>query len=200
MTVRRNDLRGIIYIPNWSRGAESRLLLVRVSGDAGPAIAAIRREVHTLDSNVPVLRVRTLEEYVNASFERERLIAWLCGVFGVLALALASVGLYGVMAYAVNQRTREIGVRIALGARRGDVIRMVLRESLLPVVAGLAAGVTAALALSRLVAGMLYGVAPRDPLTIALAALAMLAVALAAAVVPARRATRVEPMTALRHE
>jgi len=200
MTVRRNDLRGIIYIPNWSRGAESRLLLVRVSGDASPAIAAIRREVHTLDSNVPVLRVRTLEEYVNASFERERLIAWLCGVFGVLALALASVGLYGVMAYAVNQRTREIGVRIALGARRGDVIRMVLRESLLPVVAGLAAGVTAALALSRLVAGMLYGVAPRDPLTIALAALAMLAVALAAAVVPARRATRVEPMTALRHE
>jgi ABC-type antimicrobial peptide transport system permease subunit len=176
------------------------MLSVRLAGDAAPAIAAIRRQVHEMDANVPVLRTRKLEEYVNASFERERLIAYLCAVFGALALGLASVGLYGVMAYAVTQRTKEIGVRIALGAQRGDVIGMVLRESLLPVLAGLAAGVAGALALARLVAGMLYGVAPRDPVTIVLAAVAMLGVSLAAAAIPARRASRVEPMTALRHE
>jgi predicted permease len=200
MTVRRSDLRGIIYVPSWSQGAEARMLSVRVSGDAAPVIAAVRRQVHEIDANVPVLRVRTLEEYVNASFQRERLIACLCAVFGVLALGLASVGLYGVMAYAVTERTREIGVRIALGAQRGDVIGMVLRESLLPVLAGIAAGLCGALSLVRLVAGMLYGVAPHDPFTIVLAAVAMLGVSLAAAVIPARRASRVEPMTALRYE
>jgi len=200
MSARRPDLRGIVYIPNWTRGAESRLLSVRVAGDAGPAMAAIRRAVHEMDANVPVLRARRLEEYVNASFSRERLIAYLCAVFGGLALALASVGLYGVMAHAVAGRTREIGLRIALGAGRGDVVGMVLRESLLPVLVGLAAGVAGALALSRLVTGMLYGVAPRDPATIVLAALAMLGVALAAAAIPARRASRVEPMAALRHD
>jgi predicted permease len=199
-TVRHADPRGIVYIPSWSKGAEARMLSVRLAGDAAPAIAAIRRQVHEMDANVPVLRTRKLEEYVNASFERERLIAYLCAVFGALALGLASVGLYGVMAYAVTQRTKEIGVRIALGAQRGDVIGMVLRESLLPVLAGLAAGVAGALALARLVAGMLYGVAPRDPVTIVLAAVAMLGVSLAAAAIPARRASRVEPMTALRHE
>ncbi|MGO9258714.1 MAG: ABC transporter permease [Bryobacteraceae bacterium] len=200
MGVRRADLHGMIYTPSWSKGAEARMLSVRLAGDAAPAIAAIRRQVHEMDANVPVLRTRKLEEYVNASFERERLIAYLCAVFGALALGLASVGLYGVMAYAVTQRTKEIGVRIALGAQRGDVIGMVLRESLLPVLAGLAAGVAGALALARLVAGMLYGVAPRDPVTIVLAAVAMMGVSLAAAAIPARRASRVEPMTALRHE
>ena len=198
--VRRPDSAGIIYTPSWSKGAEGRMLSVRVAGDASPVIAAVRRQVHLLDANVPVLRVRMLADYVDASFQHERLIAYLCAVFGALALGLASVGLYGVMAYAVTQRTKEIGVRMALGAQRGDVIGMVLGESLLPVLAGMAAGLCAALALARLVAGMLYGVAPRDPLTIALAAAAMLAVSLAAAAIPARRASRVEPMSALRHE
>ncbi len=200
MGVRRPDSAGVIYTPSWSKGAEGRMLSVRVAGDAAPVIAAVRRQVHLLDANVPVLRVRTLADYVDASFQHERLIAYLCAVFGALALGLASVGLYGVMAYAVTQRTREIGVRMALGAQRGDVIGMVLGESLLPVLAGMGAGLCAALALARLVAGMLYGVAPRDPLTIALAAAAMLAVSLAAAAIPASRASRVEPMTALRHE
>jgi len=151
-----------------------------------------------MDPNVPVMRVRTLAQDVNANLDRERLIALLSGFFGVLALALASVGLYGVMAYAVAQRTREVGLRLALGAQRSDVIRMIVRESLAPVMAGIAAG--AALALSRLVAGLLYGVAPRDPVSLLVAVVAMLAVALLASAIPARRASRVEPGTALRHE
>jgi len=127
-------------------------------------------------------------------------VAFLSGFFGALALGLASVGLYGVMAYAVTGRTREIGIRIALGASRGDVIRMVVGEAMAPVMIGVAAGIAGALALSRLSATLLYGVAGADALSIALAAALMLAVALLAAVIPARRAARVDPLTALRYE
>ena len=153
-----------------------------------------------MDANVPVMQVRTLEQDVNSHLSRERLIALLSGFFGLLALGLASVGLYGVMAYAVAQRTREVGIRMALGARRGDVVGMIVRESLVPVVIGMAIGLGAALALTGLIAGMLFGVAPRDPVSMLLAVAAMLAVALLAAVVPARRASRVEPGIALRYE
>jgi ABC-type antimicrobial peptide transport system permease subunit len=165
-----------------------------------PVIAAIRRELRDMDPSVPVLRVRMMEEYVNGHIARERLIAFLSGFFGILALGLASVGLYGVMAYAVTQRTREVGIRMALGAKRGDVVRMIVRESLVPVLIGMLIGLVAALALARLIASLLYGVAPSDPALIALAAAAMLAVALLAAAIPARRAGRVAPMTALRYE
>jgi len=199
-SVERADSRGIIYTPSWSGGAELRFLEVRVAGDPAAVIAGIARQVREMDANVPVLRARRLEEYVNASFQRERLIAYLCAIFGGLALGLAAVGLYGVMACAVTQRTREMGVRIALGAQRGEVAGLVLRESLAPVLSGLVLGTGGALGLARLVEGMLYGVAPRDPLTVALAAAAMLGVSAAAAAIPARRASRVEPMTALRHE
>jgi ABC-type antimicrobial peptide transport system permease subunit len=153
-----------------------------------------------MDPNVPVMRVRTLEQDVNANFARERLIALLAGFFGVLALGLASVGLYGVMAYGVTQRTREVGLRMALGAGRADVVRMIVRESMAPVLVGMAIGLGAALGLTRLVGGLLYGVAPRDPASMVFAVAAMLAVALVAAAIPARRASRVEPGIALRHE
>ena len=199
-TVRNADREGMIYAPSWSNGAEARWIGVRVAGDAAPVISAIRRALREMDPNIPVLRTRTLEEYVNASFSRERLVAYLCGFFGALALALASVGLYGVLAYAVTQRTREVGIRLALGAQRADIIRMILRECLAAVVAGVAVGLAGALALTRLVAGLLFGVAPRDPFSIVVAAAAMLSVALLAAAIPARRASRVEPMTALRYE
>jgi ABC-type antimicrobial peptide transport system permease subunit len=141
-----------------------------------------------------------LERDVNSHLAHERLIALLSGFFGVLALGLASVGLYGVMAYGVTQRTREVGIRMALGARRGDVVRMIVRESLVPVLIGMATGLAAALALTRLIAGLLFGVAPRDPASILVAVTAMLAVSLLAAAIPARRASRVEPGMALRHE
>jgi ABC-type antimicrobial peptide transport system permease subunit len=147
-----------------------------------------------------VLRATTLEDDFNQSLSRERMIAFLSGFFGLLALGLAAVGLYGVMAYAVTQRTREVGIRMALGARRGEVIAMIVRESLRPVLIGTVIGLGAALAVTRLAAGLLYGVAPRDPLSLVLAASAMLIVAMLAAALPARRASRVEPMTALRYE
>ncbi len=200
MHIRTTDREGTFYIPSWSNGAEARFLELRTAGDTGAAAAALRREVRAIDPNVPVLRTSTIEDDFNRSLSRERMIAFLSGFFGILALGLAAVGLYGVMAYAVTQRTREVGIRLALGARRGEVVGMIVRESLKPVLLGMAVGLAGALAVTRLVAGLLYGVAPRDPFSIILAAAAMLIVALLAAALPARRASRVEPMTALRHE
>ena len=136
----------------------------------------------------------------NASLRRERLIAYLASFFGALALGLASVGLYGVMAYAVTRRTKEVGIRMALGAQRSDVMRMIVSESLVPVFAGVVIGLGTALALTRLVAGLLYGVAPRDPLSMALATAAMLGVGVLAAAIPAHRASSVEPVEALHYE
>jgi predicted permease len=199
-SVRNPDEVGTIYETSWSNGAEVRWLEVRLAGSAAPVIAGIRRALRDMDPNVPVMRVRMMEEYLNDAITRERLIAFLSGFFGILALGLASVGLYGVMAYAVTQRTREVGIRMALGAQRGDVVRMIVRESLVPVVIGMLIGLVAALALARLIASLLYGVAPSDPGSIVVAVAAMLAVALLAAAIPARRAGRVEPMTALRYE
>ena len=198
--VRHADDTGTVYIPSWSDGAESRWMVLRVAGGTPAPIEAIRRELRGMDPNVPIMRVRTLEQDVNAAFARERLIALLSGLFGMLALGLASVGLYGVMSYGVTERTREVGLRIALGAQRGDVVGMIVRESLVPVIVGMAIGLGAALALTRLVAGLLFGVAPRDPASMLFAVAAMLGVALLAAAIPARRASRVEPGIALRHE
>lgn len=198
--VHRPDTMGIIYVPSWSNGAEARWLGIRTSGDPRPVLEALRREVRTMDADVPVLRTRTLEDSVNGSLYRERIIAWLSTFFGLLALALAGVGLYGVMASAVTQRTREIGIRMALGARPAEVLGMIVRESMLPVLIGIAIGSAATLAFARLVAGLLYGVAPRDPVSTVFAAVALLLVALVAAIIPGRRASRVEPTNALRHE
>jgi predicted permease len=199
-SVRDADREGMIYETSWSNGAEVRWLEMRFAGNAAPVIAGIRRELRDMDPNVPVMRVRMMEEYLNGAMARERLIAFLSGFFGILALGLASVGLYGVMAYAVTQRTREVGIRMALGAQPGDVVRMIVLESLVPVLIGMLIGLVAALALARLIASLLYGVAPSDPGSIVLAVAAMLAVALLAAAIPARRAGRVVPMTALRYE
>jgi predicted permease len=198
--IRKADRMGTVYTPSWSNGAEARWMEVRFAGDAAPAVAAIRGELRNMDPNVPLLRSRLLREYVDGNLSRERLIAWLAGFFGLLAVALAGVGLYGVVAYAATQRTKEIGIRMALGAEAGDVVRMIVADSLVPVLAGVAAGLGGALALARLVAGLLYGVAPRDPLSMALAAAGMLAVALVAAAIPARRASRANPVEALHYE
>jgi predicted permease len=195
-----SEREGMLYLTNWAKGAEVRSLAVRVAGNPRPVIAALRRELRALDANVPLLGARTLEEYVNSRVWRERLIALLSGFFAVLALALAAVGLYGVMAYAVTQRTREIGIRMALGAQRAEVVRMIVRESLTPVLIGVAVGLGVAFAGAKVVASLLYGVAPRDPLSLAIAVAAMLAVSVAAAAIPARRASRVEPVEALRYE
>ncbi|MGB9455507.1 MAG: ABC transporter permease [Bryobacteraceae bacterium] len=198
--VKTADDTGIIYMPSWSHGAEARYLAVRVGGAAAPVIAAIRRQLRDMDPNVPLLKSDSMEDSVNANLKHERMIAYLCGCFGALALALAAVGLYGVMAYAVAQRTREVGIRMALGARRSDVIGMIVREALLPVLFGIAIGIAGALAATRVVASLLFGVAPRDPLSFITAVMALLGVALLAAAIPARRASHVEPAIALRYE
>ena len=199
-SVRKADLTGTIYAPSWSHGAEARFLIVRTAGAPAPVIAAIRRTARDLDPNVPLMATESLAEDVNRNLEHERMIAYLCGCFGGLALALAAVGLYGVMAYAVAQRTREIGIRMALGARRLDVVGMIVREALVPVWLGVAIGIAGALAAGRVIASLLFGVAPRDPLSFVVAAGAMVGVALAAAAIPARRASCVEPASALRYE
>jgi putative ABC transport system permease protein len=175
-------------------------LCVRATGDAGALIAAIRREVRSLDPNLPVFNVKTFADQINESINRERLVALLSSFFGFFALLLAALGLYGVMAYSVARRTREIGIRIALGARAGNVLWLVLRETLLLALIGIAVGLPAALAVARLTKGLMFGLAANDPLTIALSMLLMIGIAALAGYLPAKRAGRVDPMIALRTE
>jgi len=153
-----------------------------------------------VNSKIQVREISTMEEQVDASLSQERMLAKLAGFFAVLALVLACVGLYGVLSYSIARRTREIGVRMALGAGRGDVLGMVLRESLMLAISGVMVGVAAALAVTRYTSSMLWGLTPHDPTTIVGAATLLLAVTLLAAYVPARRAARVDPMAALRAE
>jgi ABC-type antimicrobial peptide transport system permease subunit len=143
---------------------------------------------------------RTQREQINATMQIERAFAALTAGFGVLALALACVGIYGIMAYSVAQRTNEIGIRLALGAQPGQVRSMILRESTWLTSVGIIVGIGAALGLTRLVKSMLYGVTPNDPVTLGAGVALLLAIALVAAWIPARRAASVQPMEALRHE
>jgi len=161
---------------------------------------AVQRVVAGIDRNVPVGEMRTQEEQIRQTLGTERMFASVVGSFGVIAALLAAIGLYGVMAYAVTRRTNEIGIRLALGAGRGDVQWMVLRESLWMVAAGLAVGIPGALAVTRYVQASLYGIKPNDPASFVAAGVLMVTVAAAAAWIPARRAARVDPMRALRCE
>jgi predicted permease len=177
-----------------------RIMCVRAAGDASALVAAIRQEVRNLDPNLPVFNVKTFAEQINDSVSQERLIALLSSFFGFFALLLATLGLYGVMSYAVTRRTNEIGIRMALGAKPLDVVRLVMREVLLLVALGIGIGLTAALATTRYVASLLFDLTPNDPLTITLATLLMIGVAILAGYLPARRAARVDPLIALRTE
>ncbi len=191
---------GTLYEPAWSRGADRRWLAVRFDGSAAPVITRIRRALQEQDPNVPIMNVRLLEDYINTRLARERLIAYLSGFFGVLALGLAALGLASVLASVVAQRTREIGIRMTLGARRADVARMILRFSLVPVVAGLAVGVVLALFWGIFLGSLFYGIDSFDLVSVAQSVSVLLAAALAAAALPARRAINVDPVVALRHE
>jgi predicted permease len=188
------------YRPYRQSGAATTTLAFRTTGDLGALAAALERASHNLDPRLSLKDVVPFTEMEDRSLVVERLVAQVSACFGILALLVACVGLYGMLAYGVARRTREIGVRIALGASLGGVQWMVLRESLLLLVAGFALGVPAALALARLVASLLFGLTPADPVNIAASLLVMIAVSLCAAFIPARRAARVDPMVALRYE
>jgi predicted permease len=173
-------------------------LIVRARGDAEALLPMIGTALRTAGPDVPVSGLMTVEDRVASILAPQRLGVALLGAFGALALVVAAVGIYGVVAFGVSQRTREIGVRLALGARAADVTRQIVRGNLNQVTAGLAAGVLLALASGRVMASFLYGVSPRDVLTFAAATATMLAVAVAACVVPASRAARADPVRALR--
>ena len=173
---------------------------VRTTGDPTAVTAAVRQMINQVDDKLPIFEVTTMDEQISERLNQDRLIAQLVSFFGALALILACIGLYGVMAQAVARRTNEIGIRMALGAKGGNITWMVLRETLMMVVAGLVLGVPAALLSARLIASQLFGLSPTDPLTLAGAAMILTVVALLAGYIPARRASRVDPLTALRYE
>ena len=172
----------------------------RTDRDARDLVSVLRREMSAIDPNSSGLTVMPLSDYISAAWFGPRFASWLLAVLGAISLLLAGVGLYGVMAYSVSQRTREIGIRMALGADPRGVLRIVMREGLLLAVLGIAAGLALALAATPQIASLLYQVSPADPVSIAGAALFLIVVAVLASLVPALRATRVDPIRALRQE
>ncbi|MBO0861127.1 MAG: FtsX-like permease family protein, partial [Chloracidobacterium sp.] len=173
---------------------------LRASSGAIDYAATIYRLAREIDPQLQVINLRTMADVVNATLINERFVAQTAGAFSLFALLLSCVGLYGVMSYAVTRRTNEIGIRMALGALPGNVVRIVMRESLLLVVLGVGIGLAAAAATTRLASTLLFGLTPTDPLTITLATLLMIGVAALAGFLPARRASRIDPMVALRYE
>lgn len=190
-----------MYVSQLQRPERRMNLVIRTeAGDASQLTQAARAEVKAFDPNQIIWRVQTLDELLSTSVAPRRFNMLLLGIFSGVALVLAAVGLYGVMSYSVSWRTREIGIRMALGAKRADVLRLVVRQGMTMTLIGLALGLVGAFAISRVLRGLLFGVSPTDPLTFVAVSIVLLVVALLACLVPARRATRVDPIIALRTE
>jgi ABC-type antimicrobial peptide transport system permease subunit len=179
-------------------GSLNYLIRTRLSPEM--IVPSLRKVVQQQDADLPMINVRTQEQQIAATTQQERIFVAMTSSFGMLALALSSVGIYGVMAYSVANRTNEIGIRLALGAQPHQVLAMILREATWVSLAGIAVGLVAALVLARLIKSMLYGLQPADPICLISGALLLIAVGLAASWLPARRAASVQPMEALRHE
>ncbi len=201
LTVMNGNTYNSFSFPNsfqeQSPGSE---LVIHTTGDPMTIAGSVRQAIERVAKGVAIARVTTLARHVDASIVQERLLASLSGFFGALALLLAAIGLYGIMAYSVARRTNEMGIRMALGARPADVLWLVLRETVLLLLVGFAIGLPAALAAGRLISSQLFGVTPDDPVAILAACALMVAVASFAGFLPARKASRVDPMIALRYE
>jgi putative ABC transport system permease protein len=194
------DPQPLAYLPLSQDYPPAATLQVRTSGDPQAAVATVRRQVQSLDGNLAITNVQTIEEVLNQGLWAPRMAAVLLTSFGVLALGLAGIGVYGVLSYSVNQQTREIGIRMALGASPVDVSRWVVRQGFRLAVAGLLIGLIAGLILMRFVGSLLFGISAHDPATFGVVALVLGLVAFLACYLPARRASRVNPIVALRYE
>jgi putative ABC transport system permease protein len=187
-----------MYFPMRQSGRMN--LVVRTKGDPMSIAGSLRNAVHAIDPDQPVSAMRPMTEWLDSSVTPSRSLTTLFGLFAALAMILAATGIYGVMSYSVAQRTHEIGVRMALGARRADVLKLVVGQGMLLTLIGVAIGLLAAYGLTRVMATLLFGVTARDPITFAVVAALLTTVALVACLVPARRATKVDPLVALRYE
>ena len=173
---------------------------IKTAASTESVVKLIRTALDSVDRDLPILDIRTQNQQIDAALTEQRMFASLTSGFGLLALLLAGIGIYGIMAYNVSRRTNEIGIRMALGAQASAVLTMVLREAWLLAILGTVAGIAAALAVTRLLANELFGIKPNDPATYCAAGLLLLAIALLAGAIPARRAASIDPCNALRHE
>jgi predicted permease len=195
-----DQIKGRYYYPMFQRPSANATLVVRTQGDPGSAAGAIRAAVGAVDPSEPISQLRSMSGMVAASLGPRRFVVTMLAIFAAMALLMAVIGLYGVTSYSVAQRTQEIGIRMALGARRSEILGMVIRQGMWLTGGGALAGLAAALAFSRLLRSQLFQVSPFDPLTFGLTAVVLIAAELLACCIPAQRATRVDPMEALRHE
>jgi putative ABC transport system permease protein len=193
-----------IYVPynenGWVMWSREMYLVVRSSGNTTDLVPAIRTQLAGMDSAVPLAQIRTMKELLDESLVQQRFRTWLISGFAALALLLSAIGLYALISYSVSQRTREIGVRVALGAKRSNVLGMVLREGMQLLVCGLLLGLVGAFSVTRIIRSLLYSTSSTDALSFIVTSLTLIAVALLACYIPARRATKVDPMVALRYE
>jgi putative ABC transport system permease protein len=186
-----------IYVPNAQARENFMGLVIRTAGDPAAFAVTLRHEVQALDKNQPIYNVRTMDDVVANSLGTRRVSMQLFTVFGIAALLLAALGIYGVMAYSVAQRTHEIGIRMALGAQRGDVLGLVVRQGMTLVAIGVAAGLAGAFGLTRVMASLLFNVRPDDPMTYLAISFLLIVVAFLACYLPARRAAKLDPVIAL---
>jgi predicted permease len=189
-----------IYLPYRQWPVQSMSVVMKTTTPPESLVAAVRQEVRAIDPNLPVSNIGSLEKIISESISQPRFYMLLLGIFATVALLLAAIGIFGVLSYAVSQRTREIGIRMALGAPGRTVVSLIVRQAMILVVSGVAAGTIAALFVSQTMTKMLFSVTPTDPITFAGVAAVLVGVALFASYLPARRATRVDPIVALRAE
>jgi ABC-type antimicrobial peptide transport system permease subunit len=194
------DVAAELYLPNTQMAMNGFTLFVRTTSAPLASVAAVRNQVLTVDKDQPIYDVKTLAQRVSDATAVSRSLTILFSAFAVLALVLGLVGVYGIVSYSVTQRTQEIGIRMALGARALHILQLILRHGLVLVVCGVALGVAGALALTRFLTTLLFGITPTDTFTFVVVAAIFFFIAMVAALIPARRATKVDPLTALRYE